>query len=833
VSRTTVTNQVPMGLYKADLETSYKKFQRVIHDPLWKSAFIIIVSAISIIFPLLFPVSFLMVLWAFMQRPTLEFPARAPFDSRLIDNTDPKPSGTGFYRARGEVYIGRHRITKKECWLSWSDMLTHIYCLGATGSGKTETIWAIYMNFLCAGSSFSLGDGKGTLEFIRQGAIAARRFGVEDEYFVINYATEKSNVNNTLNKILTHKINPFSEGSAANLKELFASISLSGDAGQNQFFEDGASNILERVFPALVELRDLGIIDLNMEIIGRSFTLDGMYRLYKNEAISPESRSFLKNHLEYVSFDFRKAEEGGLQDPELIKQHGQFISHFVKVVASFSVQYRGIFMVDLGDVSIKDILRNRRILIFTLPSLEKSGSELKMLGKILITSQRNGCSNELGDELEGTREEVISKLSGSHTIPYGLAYDEWAFYSIEGMAMLPAQIRGIKFSGGFFAQDYAGTTGAGEKDAEQIFANTRVKLFGSIEETGQTWVKFRDLIGEIKQAYHTSYKNKDGMLGDKRIVDRDSVEIRSQAEIEIKEAQAQVEGEFYLAIRGRVSPIDVYYTGLGDLDKENKIPFKMNRFLRVYPPSEDTNTLILKEAKFLDILFSKNKIFTKENPILKPIKNTLNGDAKKCLTQDNHNDRYLSALNKFVSVSSMSMTSFASSPKIEKEIFIAETPEINDPLFNENESLELSDIVEETIHIDDHNDQVASDILGSFSIKEDEDIESENYTKAESYIKRQNHVIIDTSSVDNTNRSEPLYASLLSDNEADMIKKHTENVLVLLGASASEASKSADKTIHQINNISFYIPPPKPSAPDAGQIRIIGDRVDSLLEEDH
>jgi hypothetical protein len=844
MSQANSVSKVGFNDYQSDLLTPAQKLAILAADPLTKGIVYIVVPLICIVFPLSLPFMLIIIAWTASKKPVMEFPGRMPAETMKPDKTDRKPGGKGFHCARGQVYLGRHRFTQRECWISWSDMMMHLYGLGATGSGKTQAIWAIYINFLCAGSGFSMGDGKGTLQFIREGQIAARRFGVENEYFVINYASESSGSSHYTHKILTHKTNPWSEGTAGQLKELLASVSLAGDAGQNQFFNDGAASIIERIFPALVELRNSGLQDLNMEVIGHAMSLSGMYSLASTDGVSSTNKSFLIDYLKDKGFDFAKHREGKPQNPEIIKQHGQFSSHFSKAVSSFSVQYRDMYMVDHGDVSMKDIIRNRRLLVFTLPSLEKSGSELKMLGKILISSQKNAVSIELGDELEGTRTETIDKLSSSHVVPYGLCYDEWAFYSIPDMAMLPAQIRGIKFSGGFFAQDYAGTTGAGDKDAEQIFANTRVKFFGAIEETGQTWEKFRTLIGEVRQAVNKNYKYLPGMFGGRSIIDRKNTEIIHREEVEISEVQDLVEGEFFMAMRGRLSPISFYYTGLTEIDEATDRPFKMNRFSRVYPPNEEELAEILKREQFLDILFSGNKLFTKKSSQITAVSDYLHtsGDTY-AYSQQAHTFCFLSALEAFSSESEQSLN--VSQVHVFPNRTVATSTAISQ--YDTQENSISTDIDPEPTVVDpieriqsvesaENTPQDVAKMISGFSLPSSPslsvDVASGHMGPVHGSIEENN---VYDEYLDHRSEKEIAvtgkFSRLLSNRESTEIKAQTKSIMLLLGAKNDFAEESAKDTVNKINDLSFYIPPPKPHALPKEVISDLIRRADKLLED--
>src|SRR3546814_9733938 len=65
----------------------------------------------------------------------------------------------------GILYIGAVRSDSpyermKQCFLSDDDLRKHWLILGATGSGKSETLKGVFYNCLCWGSGFFMADGK-------------------------------------------------------------------------------------------------------------------------------------------------------------------------------------------------------------------------------------------------------------------------------------------------------------------------------------------------------------------------------------------------------------------------------------------------------------------------------------------------------------------------------------------------------------------------------------------------------------------------------------------------------------------------------------------------
>lgn len=77
----------------------------------------------------------------------------------------------------------------RELWLTLDDALRHMLLLATTGSGKTEALLSVFLNSICWGRGICYSDGKGqnTLAFAMWSL--ARRFGREDDFYVLNFMT--------------------------------------------------------------------------------------------------------------------------------------------------------------------------------------------------------------------------------------------------------------------------------------------------------------------------------------------------------------------------------------------------------------------------------------------------------------------------------------------------------------------------------------------------------------------------------------------------------------------------------------------------------------------
>lgn len=828
---------VPINRYQIDLETSWQAAKRTFGLPKARAIIIMCFTLIAIPFPSLIVVGMPFICFALLQKPSKDFPARAPTDSHYIDKGDPSADPKKkFNSARGEVYLGFCRKTLREVWLSWNDLLTHIYMLGATGSGKTEAIWALLANFCMSGSGFTIGDGKGTIEFMQQGWTLCRRLGCEEDYFAINFMPENSSPEAS-HLTSTNKMNPLAEGSSADLTELMNSLGLSGDAGNNAYFEDNAAALIQRSLPAIIELRDNHGVNVDFSYIGQSLPLRSIYELSQDPRVSLKSRRYISGYLDAISFQFTDTEnfagDPSKQEEGVIKVHGQFISHFNKLISSMSIQYGNVYLIDHADLTMKDVTRNRRNLIFTLPSLSKSTNEIKLLGKVMVTSQKNAMAIGLGNQFEGTREETIASLPSNHTVPYAAFFDEWGFYGIEGMAMLPAQIRGLFFSGGFFAQDYGGTEAGGERDAEQIFANTRVKLFGALEDIGKTWTKIRELVGEVRQAVMSGYRFKSTSTGGRWVADKEKAEITHRAALEAKDLQKLIEGECFLAMRGKLQMIKFMYTGLKDLGDEYNAIYKIQRFTRIYRPTKEELKNLQTESEFTDVLFSDHQLFMREGSLCAYNDSIRKSSEDKEIlgTKD-----YVSAIKALIGESELTInidrakktSSSPPSSKMENDQQGA-APELQTEDDTNNETYEKETAEDDSAAL--------SDALNTFSDMGSSQVISEPTVTKEKASPRDEdfydplfeETVRNKQAVIDGNKALPKGASILTEEQERDITEYMTEVNILLGVSDAKARQNAANTVNQVASASYYLAPPTPHTPSKSELENLEGRLAKLL----
>jgi len=122
-----------------DARSTGQKFKDKLETPEGSMLMGIFVLGAMWIYPLTKELTFVfgMLIFYWISKRKFTLPFRLPATSGLLDPNDPKP-GTDSEpgKAAGVAFLGNEAKTRKELWLSASDMKTHLLVFGSTGAGK-------------------------------------------------------------------------------------------------------------------------------------------------------------------------------------------------------------------------------------------------------------------------------------------------------------------------------------------------------------------------------------------------------------------------------------------------------------------------------------------------------------------------------------------------------------------------------------------------------------------------------------------------------------------------------------------------------------------------
>jgi intracellular multiplication protein IcmO len=553
-------------------------------------------------------------LYAYTRRATLPF--RLPQRSNANDYNDPLPGGRKPRKARGISFFGNHRMTRDELWFNNDDMRTHVLIFGSTGSGKTEALVSLSYNALVQGSGFLYVDGKGDNSLFAKVFSMCRAMGREDDLLLINFMTGARDIIGAQEKRLSNTMNPFCQGSSSMLTQLVVSLMDSGSqSSDGDMWKGRAIVFVEAVMKVLVYMRDQGKILLDANTIRNYFDLTrleaiAMDKMFPRDNQEPVSLSetptlILEPILNYVinlpGYDRSKK---GKQGSQVLEQHGFITMQLTRVFGSLADTYGHIIRTNLAEVDLKDVVLNRRILVVLLPALEKSPEELSSLGKVIIASLKAMMAAGLGDSVEGSYREVITRKPTNAATPYMCILDEYGYYAVKGFAVVPAQARSLGFSVIFAGQDLPAFQKASKEEAASIGANTNIKICMKLEDPMETWEFFQKTAGESYVTKVDSFQTNAGSLLN-NYMDSRSASSEKRQRIDLQDLKDQREGEAHIFFKSKIIRATMFFANPRPAEH-----MRLNHFLKVEAPAGRTLIDLENQIERLEEIIDRDAGFS-------------------------------------------------------------------------------------------------------------------------------------------------------------------------------------------------------------------------------
>lgn len=527
-------------------------------------------------------------LYAYTRKATLPF--RMPLRSHAPDFNDPLPGSTKPRKARGISFFGNRKMNSDELWFNNDDMRTHVLIFGSTGSGKTEALVSLSFNALVQGSGFLYVDGKGDTSLFAKVFSMCRTMGREDDLLLINFMTGARDVVGAQEKRLSNTMNPFCNGSSSMLSQLVVSLMDSGSQGSDgDMWKGRAIVFVEALMKVLVYMRDKGKLLLDANTIRNYFELTrleaiAMDKMFPRDNQEPVSLAdtpdlILEPITNYIinlpGYDRSKK---GKQSGQVLEQHGFITMQLTRVFGSLADTYGHIIRTNLAEVDLKDVVLNRRILVVLLPALEKSPDELSNLGKVIIASLKAMMAAGLGEAVEGSYREVITRKPTNAASPYMCILDEYGYYAVKGFAVVPAQARSLGFCVIFAGQDLPAFQKASKEEAASIGANTNIKICMKLEDPLETWEFFHKTAGESYVTKVDSFQTNAGSLLN-NYMDSRSASSEKRQRIDLLDLKDQREGEAHIFFKSKIIRATMFFANPPPAPK-----LRLNQFLKVEPP---------------------------------------------------------------------------------------------------------------------------------------------------------------------------------------------------------------------------------------------------------
>lgn len=426
-----------------------------------------------------------------------------------VENAASEELGEGVY------FFGHELFTEQEIHAADSKVRTHIIIFGTTGSGKTENILSICVNFLTQSSGFILVDGKGdTLLFAKTFSLC-RAFGRSDDLYLLNFmdfSTKKKGV-----EVITNTFNFFVDSTETEANEIVGGLLPDSGSGGGGIWEGRAATGISSLNEALYYLKDHGYLEIDPDTYRSYFALDRFVELSMDENIPKKHRAGLHAVLSSINYKFPDEKTPNPQQPSSTEEQFQYITmQYTETFNMLAGQYSHITVSQVPDISITDIVLRRRILLVLLPSLAKSEQSVRNLGRIIIAMTRNVSSKAIGNKVEGDIETTIESKPTAAISSYGLIFDEFGAYATKGASTLPAQVRSLNMVCLFAGQDYEAFKKGDEIEAATIFANCTIKICMKLE-CNLTFEKFKESAGKKYILVQESFETRETAFGKKHI----------------------------------------------------------------------------------------------------------------------------------------------------------------------------------------------------------------------------------------------------------------------------------------------------------------------------
>ena len=507
------------------------------------------------------------------------WPVAKPIVEGGMDYNNRKPGMSGGYeKAEGIAWMGTVREGKKwgqPVFLTNAMLRAHLFFLGTTGAGKTQTMLGFLWSFLVMGSGFTLVDGKGDIVTWHMICAMAWLSGREDDLLLVNYTTGDTTLWDKPVERQSITINLMATGSLNTVSGLIKSLMGEAPKGDNKIWHDRTTSFIEAVLTPLVYLRDHHNFQLSTQTLREFITLPAVKDLrFKKLKINGRERTFpdipdraidpIRTYLNNLPGYKDAPPPTDASDPqnqaamqqmpqvpgadEENKQHGFVTMQLIRSLNSMSDSFGHIFGTKYSELDWDDVILNRRIVVTILPSLEKPPSDLEILGKIIVAGNKMMLARLLGNQItKGVDEDVDVRATDSDTT-YCLDYDEKASYMVEGEEDILAQGRSLGCGVLVGSQDFPRLTEKSKAGAAAIASCTGFKGFMKLQDDESIQFAVKS-IGKAWMRRIQYYKIQSGLMPSRYADNSDILERNDRVDAEA--IPAQKSGQMYLAFEGK------------------------------------------------------------------------------------------------------------------------------------------------------------------------------------------------------------------------------------------------------------------------------------------
>lgn len=495
-------------------------------------------------------------------------------------------------RAAGILYAGylRGKDAGRELWLSMDDLTRHVLMFGTTGAGKTETLLGWVLNALCWGKGVIFSDHKAQNDVALAIMSMARRFGREDDLRIMNFITGgRSRAQDLLDNVKarpqTNTTSVFGLAQETYIVNLMDSMLPKTGNNGGEWQEKAKAMNQALIFALVYKCRREGTV-MSQRTIQSHLPLRkiaGLYIQAVEEQWHEDIRYVLENYLSTLSgFDIDKVATPSEWDPEANRQHGYLMQQFTRMLSLFNDTYGHVFAQDAGDIDLRDVVHNDRILVVLVPALELSSSESATLGRLYQSQLAMILSQDLGENLEGRPQDNMKVRRFKDRFPLLWIIDEVGAGYSEKLGELATQIRSLGYCLLLAGQEVQRLKTAAGDAVWTLVANMGTRITGKIMDPKDTLEILQLMAGTEYRAHMGSMVQQSGIMGG--WIDDTRLQISEKKKVDVEEVQALKEGEQVTLFQGEVLRSGSLY--VEDTDKFTNTALIINRFVEVSPPSE-------------------------------------------------------------------------------------------------------------------------------------------------------------------------------------------------------------------------------------------------------
>ena len=305
------------------------------------------------------------------------------------------------------------------------------------------------------------------------------------------------------------------------------------------------------------------------------------------------------------------------------EQHGYAVLYFLSTFAQMSISLGHIFKVESGDVDMRDVVLNRRILVVNLPALENSDDTLAALGKIVVAGLRGMLAQLLGARLEGDPHEIFALKPSAGDSPFYVVFDEVAYYATSGMDRMLAMGRGLNVVFWLAFQEVSGIWARLGEKTQSLLGNANLTIAMRQQDANRTQEWLQKTAGEASVTQATTYHG--GGMGQYR--EAQHAEVKQVSRLAWRDLQSLLEGEAVVLFGGRRIYAKVFYAKL-----DTSGPTRLNRPIMLPAPGrDDVRIAVETTTRIIDNLVSRRTSGpdrVKESPVLSAMLDALAAGAK-------------------------------------------------------------------------------------------------------------------------------------------------------------------------------------------------------------